>query len=58
MDLRHLKGMKQQMNEIVDKSSHFKQACQLLVSLIEAIVHPHLRKPGQIQMMLTIGQLH
>ena len=46
------------MNEIVDKSSHFKQVCQLLVSLIEAIVHPHLRKPGQIQMMLTIGQLH
>ena len=43
------------MNEIVDKSSHFKQ---LLVSLIDAIVHPHLRKPGQIQMMLTIGQLH
>ena len=42
------------MNEIVDKSSHFKQVCQLLVSLIVAIIHPRLRKPRQIQMMLTI----
>ena len=42
------------MKEIVDKSSHFKQVCQLLVSLIVAIIHPHLRKPRQIQMMLTI----
>ena len=30
------------MNEIVDKSTCFKQVCQLLVSLIAAIVHPHL----------------
>ena len=42
------------MNEIVDKSTRFKQVCQLLVSLIVAIVHPRLRKPRQIQMMLTI----
>ena len=42
------------MNEIVDKSSHFKQVCQLLVSLIVAIVHPRLRKPREIQRMLTI----
>ena len=42
------------MNEIVDKSTHFKQVCQLLVSLIVAIVHPRLRKPRQIQKMLTI----
>ena len=31
-----------------------KQVCQLLVSLTVAIVHPHLRQPRQIQMMLTI----
>ena len=42
------------MNEIVDKSTRFKQVCQLLVSLIVAIVHPRLRKPRRIQMMLTI----
>ena len=42
------------MNEIVDKSSHFKQVCQLLASLIVAIIHPRLRKSRQIQMMLTI----
>ena len=41
------------------KSTHFKQVCQLLLSLIVAIVHPHLHKPRtsekqQIQMMLTI----
>ena len=41
------------MNEIVDKSTHFKQVCQLLVSLIVAIVHPRLRKPRHIQRMLT-----
>ena len=33
------------MNEIVDKSTHLKQVCQLLLSLIVAIVHPCLRKP-------------
>ena len=32
-------------NEIVDKSTHFKQVCQLLLSLIVAIVHPLLFKP-------------
>ena len=42
------------MNEIVDKSTHFKQVCQLLVSLIVAIVHPRLHKPREIQRMLTI----
>ena len=42
------------MNEIVDKSTHFKQVCQLLVSLIVAIIHPRLRRPRQMQMMLTI----
>ena len=42
------------MNEIVDKSTHFKQVCRLLVSLTVAIVHQHLRKPRQIQRMLTI----
>ena len=42
------------MNEIVDKSTHFKQVCQLLVSLIVAIVHPCLRKPRHIPRMLTI----
>ena len=43
------------MNEIVDKRTYFKQVCQLLVSLIVAIVHPRLHKPRQIQMMLTIN---
>ena len=42
------------MNKIIDKSTHFKQVCQLLVSLIVAIIHPRLRKPRQMQMMLTI----
>ena len=42
------------MNEIVDKSTHSKQVCQPLVSLIVAIVHPCLHKPRQIQRMLTI----
>ena len=47
------------MNEIVDKSTHLKQVCRLLLSLIVAIVHPCLHKPTtskkrQIQMMLTI----
>ena len=32
-------------NEIVDKSTRFKQVCQLLLSLIVAIVHSHLCKP-------------
>ena len=32
-------------NEIVDKSTHFKQVCQLLLSLIVAIIHPRLCKP-------------
>ena len=41
------------MNEIVDKSTHFKQVRQLLLFLIVAIVHPRLCKPWMLTILMN-----